>query len=355
MTYHYFNPDHEIAMAMNLSAYVPPRAARGMRTDLGYIPALVAEDGDYIIVEDVKYATEEYVRLPLAEYKKIHFVTLKEAAKELNKGANADVCIKPWGWNKSLCNTLKKAGMPDMLLPQSGWLEEVRLLSNRGLAVKLLAAINTGKDMTGESCVCTSEEQVHELLKRHKRIVVKAPWSCSGRGVRFMDETDTKAFSWIHNVIKQQGTVTVEVMYDKIQDFAMEFLAEDSGHIKYLGLSVFSTTGSAYTGNILATEEEKRKTLLQYVTDDVLHEAQTRIETHLSELIKGKYQGTLGVDMMIVRGSDGHPLLHPCVEINLRQTMGHVALALSKTGQHGIMHIDYNDGRYCLNIEDSNI
>ena len=53
-----------------------------------------------------------------------------------------------------------------------------------------------------------------------------------------------------------------------------------------------------------------------------------------TELLADQYQGPFGVDMMVVApptgsSSDTRFLLHPCVELNLRRTMGHVALALS--------------------------
>lgn len=68
------------------------------------------------------------------------------------------------------------------------------------------------------------------------------------------------------------------------------------------------------------------------------------------------YVGPLGIDAMVVRPSDGPDnidshLLHPCVELNLRNTMGHVALGIQKslTGQPHTMHIAYN-GKYRLQI-----
>jgi hypothetical protein len=55
------------------------------------------------------------------------------------------------------------------------------------------------------------------------------------------------------------------------------------------------------------------------------------------------YEGPFGIDMMVVANPDATSekslaadieerqfLLHPCVEINLRRTMGHVALALTR-------------------------
>ena len=45
--------------------------------------------------------------------------------------------------------------------------------------------------------------------------------------------------------------------------------------------------------------------------------------------IGGRYTGVMGVDMMLVRTADGWAL-HPCVELNLRRTMGMVALGLRR-------------------------
>ena len=46
--------------------------------------------------------------------------------------------------------------------------------------------------------------------------------------------------------------------------------------------------------------------------------------------VSGKYVGPFGVDMMIVKLADAKELcVHPCVEINFRRPMGHVALSLS--------------------------
>ena len=70
------------------------------------------------------------------------------------------------------------------------------------------------------------------------------------------------------------------------------------------------------------------------------------------------YQGPFGVDMMLVRANSplstlhSPLLLHPCVEINLRRTMGHVALALSPTDDDilKVMRIQYTDN-YKLKIQ----
>ena len=102
---------------------------------------------------------------------------------------------------------------------------------------------------------CFTEQEIDYCCHTWNRIVIKAPWSSSGRGVRFVD---AETFSdnirgWIRNTLSQQGSVMIEPYYNKVKDFGMEFMVDSEGKVGYCGLSLFSTTGSAYTGNLLAT------------------------------------------------------------------------------------------------------
>ena len=139
----------------------------------------------------------------------------------------------------------------------------------------------------------------------------------------------------------------------------MEFESDGRGNVRYLGLSLFHTQNGAYTGNILATEEEKRDMIKRYLPDDLLVSVQQKICEYLVTLYQGRYAGPFGVDMMIVRDDDHlqssmfnvQYLLNPCVEINLRRTMGHVALELSKRCRsEQVMVIEYAENHYKLKI-----
>ena len=93
-------------------------------------------------------------------------------------------------------------------------------------------------------------------------------------------------------------------------------------------------------------EEMKMELLSRYLSVELLHEIQNKICNELSVLYKNKYKGPFGVDMMIVaQPNDGRFLLHPCVEINLRRTMGHVALAFPSftDGYSRVMQIVLTD------------
>ena len=160
--------------------------------------------------------------------------------------------------------------------------------------------------------------------------------------------------------MKQQGGVTVEPLYNKVYDFGMEFYASAGSEtseptVRYCGLSLFDTSNGAYSGSILATEEDKREMLSQYVDLQLLDKVKQFVVSCLAPKLAGVYSGPFGIDMMaVVNGSnpsDGF-LLHPCVELNLRRTMGHVALALSpnELEPRKLMRIFFNSGKYKMRI-----
>ena len=153
--------------------------------------------------------------------------------------------------------------------------------------------------------------------------------------------------NWFRNLVERQGSVMVEPYYAKVKDFGMEFSADGQGNIHYEGLSLFHTVNGAYVGNILATERAKQKMLSRYIPDDFIACIREKI---ISCLDLGDYAGPFGIDMMIVKSADGF-LLHPCVEINLRRTMGHVALSLTPEDDEmtKVMRIELTD-HYKLKI-----
>ena len=92
--------------------------------------------------------------------------------------------------------------------------------------------------------------------------------------------------------------------------------------------------------------------ITHYISPNLIGTVQERICDVLAEELEGKYCGPLGVDMMVVSNNDQF-MLHPCVEINLRRTMGHVALALSPTDDdvQQVMRIEYANNNYKLRFK----
>ncbi|MBO4463809.1 MAG: hypothetical protein J5797_06400 [Prevotella sp.] len=381
MTLHIFNPDHDLALASGLDNFTAPHAGRQLRHDLGWLPALWADEEDYILVDDVATALKRVRHRPI---RCRHFVSYQQLA------SLAVTRIEPWGWNAALCAQLRRYGVESGKWKVEGekgndWLDTIRELSHRRTAAQLLPLLQT-EGTVGEANECTTIEEVQALVNKYGQAVLKAPWSSSGRGVRFLTP-HTSHFSpqnidgWLHNILLKQGSVMVEPLYTKVKDFGMEFYSDGEGNISYSGLSLFHTSNGAYTGNIIATEQAKREMLSRYLPTPLLDQTQERICQILGDVFKNKYQGPFGIDMMVVKLlsvkslvlSDICPntskvkslnsqhstlnFLHPCVEINLRRTMGHVALALGKVCNptadddiRYVMRINYFKNNYKLKI-----
>ena len=342
MKLHIFNPEHDIALAANLSNFTAPHAGRRLRHDLGYLPAIWAEGG-YVLVEDIDDAQRGYSRL-------MHKTFDRFVDKHMLAHLDID-SVEPWGWDLALRSFLLRYGVD--AVPSEKEISEIRDLSHRKHAVRLLGELQ-GEGTVGRSWCLDSLYDVMGVLFEHRHLVLKAPWSSSGRGIRFVDnEIDQHLSSWVNKTIERQGNIIVEKYNNKVKDFGMEFESDGEGGIRYLGLSLFHTQKGAYTGNILATEEEKIEMISHYISSERLDSVKEKICICLGPLYKSRYKGPFGVDLMIVRGNeDVNFLLNPCVEINLRRTMGHVAIELSKHCHSGsVMNILYSENVYRMKVD----
>lgn len=331
---HVFNPEHDLALASGLSNFTAPHAGRRLRADLGYLPALWAGEDDYVLVEHVEQARLAYGRLRA----RVGGAPRRFVDKS-QLGRLAIDRVEPWGWDLALCAALIRYGVRPEALPSESEMGVVRDLSHRRHAASVLSRLAPHASGLAIPVEATTVEAVETYLLEHPRLVVKAPWSSSGRGVRFIDgELSDYHRGWLRNTIAQQGSVMVEPMYPKVKDFGMEFEALPDGQIRYLGLSLFDTRNGAYTGNIIASEEDKLDMISRYVPVSSIDEVRETLISALSDVLTshatpqspGRYTGPFGVDMMILARPDGQGFsVHPCVEINLRRTMGHVAIEMA--------------------------
>ena len=101
MTLHIFNPEHDIALASNLSNFTAPRAGRQLRTDLWWMPRLWAQENDVVWMKGVQLGG-----LPIT-------------------------AVEPWGWDRAICAELRRAGVKDEVLPTDEMVQHIRQLSHR--------------------------------------------------------------------------------------------------------------------------------------------------------------------------------------------------------------------------------
>ncbi len=257
--------------------------------------------------------------------------------------------VSVWGWSPAVCHRLRQLGVPESSLPSHSQLIEIRRLSSRERAVELLSAMRQeGVCAPFQSVFCIDEAQVEEALARWPRTILKAPWSSSGKGIRFgQGGREDTLRGWYRRILQQQGAVVVEPLYDKLHDLAMEFWSDGGGRVCYQGLSFFDThPNGAYRGNLLLPELEKEAWLHRFVSPQYVLAVRQWLELRLGQMIGTAYRGYLGVDMMLVSSSEtgDSVLLHPMVELNLRMTMGMASILLQRgemEDYRGVFRLDF--------------
>ena len=92
---------------------------------------------------------------------------------------------------------------------------------------------------------------------------------------------------------------------------------------------LFESRNGAYSRNILASNEDIEDIIAGYISRDSLAAIREGLISILTDTLVGHYEGFLGVDQMICQTDS--PVFVPVSEINLRMTMGLIAMNQYKT------------------------
>lgn len=330
-----FNPENDLALAADMPHFTPPIAALKLKRAACMLPMWYAGVGDYVLVDAECIPECEAI----ADNNGIKVAFVPEVPDDI-------VGVYPWGWSRHARQQLLSRGCPESLLPSDKELEDTRNLSHRRLTVQLyeaLGAIGLPYPLPPLPREIRDIDYIASELEAGRHKFIKSPWSGSGRGViDTLTAPSRQVLRLAEGVIKRQGSVMVEERLEKVCDFAMLF--EMNGfEARFVGYSVFfNESYSTYSGNVLAGNDKLEALIARYVGVEQLRDTQSALEKVLSMVIDGRYNGPLGIDMMIYRDGDGYRVAQ-CVEVNLRMTMGRVAYELANRhlsgGRQGVMKI----------------
>lgn len=328
-----FNPENDMALANFTPYYKAPSEIIRMANDLSMLPTWYAPEGSAIKVDSLSRVSLWREQCPASDF----------LPDVIWSAEWENMPYKPWGWSPSLLYTLRKAGVNDSFLLSDMQMGQIRVLSGRQCCVKILESFSRMDGLCGKAMTCNSMTQVKKYITSLERCVLKAPWSGSGRGIMYVSskEWNDSAEGWVSRVLRVQGEIMVEPLYNKVCDFAMEFYADGNGSVSFVGYSLFDTDAHGnYKGNFLLSDGQIKKILSQYIPDEVFDNVCRTMKGSLASLLNKDYCGFLGVDMMICL-EDGRYLLHPCVEINLRMNMGVVSHTIFNRYVHCLSHGKY--------------
>lgn len=357
-----FNPEHDLCIANGDIHFVPPESALAFGRDCASI---------------VKFMSG------------------------LDIDADKDNKIIPWGWNSVLCDRLVKDGISKELLPSDQQLKDIKKLSHRAVAHEALEYLENKLKVLGEDLnhnigirqipanyriAAKSVEEIEQFLGQNPNVVLKAPLSGSGKGIRFVADALSHSDSgWCKKLIAKHGYVVAEKRYQPIMEFAMLFkcaaiapdvasVSDTAPKVEFVGYSLFYTQNGAYRGNVLASNDFIEGQITKYIPLDILNDTRLRLMEFLKGKLHGKYEGFVGVDQFVCcnfAGSnesgassangvlsagnsssadvtaDSFLVFNPVVEINLRMTMGLIARNI-----YDRFPSEYNlsDGTKCFEI-----
>lgn len=319
---HLFNPENDLALAFGGSNYTPPANALALHRAGATLPLFYGERGDLVVGREIDslWAEEMVARFDLG-------MTVFDGYYPLECEA------APWGWSLDARRQLEMAGVNRSALLSPEQIGRLRQLSHRRLTVEIMYRLANVLpfEIPAMPLEAQREEQVLDYRERHGGCYVKLPWSSSGRGVFDASDMSCEVLrSRVKGMINRQGSVMCEQRLDKVKDFAMLFYS-DGTTVRHIGYSLFFTEcGQAYSGNIVANASIIKSMLVSMVDENVLDNISCSLQNVLSELIAPYYKGYLGVDMLLYK-NNGRLLVAPCVEVNLRMTMGVVAWRLAQT------------------------
>lgn len=320
---YFFNPDNDVALAADPRArFTPPAAALELRRSGALLPMWWSGEGDEVLVESE-------AALAGAERLRARHGGLTGRAVRI---ASAGCAASPWGWSATSARIMSEAGAAGV--PSAERIERLRAISHRRTSITLARAMGADERIVARECR-TEREAIEAIDALGGRAMVKQPWSSSGRGVMAADEmSHEKLKAVIGGTIRRQGSIMVEPHLRREADFAA-LLLSDGQRVEWRGVSVFATDGAGtYCGNIVAPQSE----LLKRIEPDIT-EAVAGAERYLTATVAPHYSGWMGVDMLAYRDERGRLQLDPCVELNLRMTMGVAAMLLHEKGLQGILRV----------------
>ena len=302
-----FNPEHDLCLANGDPNYVPPASA-------------------------VKFGVD---------------------CKEIVGVIGGNDPVVAWGWDSALKRRLVLSGCSEESLPSDVAIAAIRELSHRKYALKASSFVRKRLSSVGSLLEESAEElfsveDVYSFLDRNDSAVLKAPWSGSGKGLRWIRRSDVadSDIGWCRRVISIQGSVMAERRENVVRDFAALFNITDEG-VFFEGLSLFYTGNGAYRGNVLASDGYILETLSDLVPSALIMECVESLKAFFESNFSGKYKGFVGVDMFICTTS-GRYFLAPCVEINVRMTMG--LLARKYYDNCFVMECPDRDGEFVMEV-----
>lgn len=331
---HWFNPNAESAAAAAITGqhFNPNRSARALEEDLEILTLAWCRRDDIALLR----------KPPSRE----HLATLKAAGLHLPEVVAAGALddrklggLRPWAWSPDASELLRRHA--DRISEKMPWRWRAPLPPgwlSKELGLRLEEALGV-KDPRARSCHDLDSALGALAALGGVPVLFKAAYACAGRGHRRAEADDAELRAWLEKSIATHGCVIAEPWLERVMDFSALYEMSPAG-VELVGMSrIDNDAAGRFRGIRVAPKWSKL--IEPEVAKFLFKEARMkdwyndRISEQLAGLLPG-YRGPIGVDAMVHRRADGALALRHVVEVNVRMTMGRVALELqAKLGPGG--------------------
>lgn len=332
MTLYLFNPEHDYALANNHAHFMPPASAIKFADDCAlFLQYIVPKQG--------------LLFLPYRKEHPFYDLSLQQFTKDPTNVCNIKQVV-PWGWDKLIFRQLSDV-LPTLPFAEQN-IDTIRQIAHRRIAIEgmeYLRKHHPALTIPPSATLLHTSEEVAHYIQQHQNVILKSPYSGNGRGNLY---TRQGVFSatlqrQTEGVIRRQGAILGEPLYDVVQDFALEYLCKDK-HATFAGYSFFNTQHYGYAGNLLCADQEIEQKLTAWIPLQQLHTLRDGLQQFIQTKVAPHYSGYVGVDLFVYQ-EDGDYKVNPFVEINVRMTMGMAAHILYERHVHpaanGFMRLVY--------------
>ncbi|WP_193212391.1 DUF455 family protein [Luteolibacter marinus] len=324
---HWFNPNAE-GHAMS-PRHQPDKAAVALEEDLEMLIAGWCRKDDVAVL-----------RRPPSRG---HLASLKRAGFELPEIVAVDDLagrklggLRPWAWSPEASRLLGPLAGDVSANVAWQWVESTpREWFSKEIGIRLEERLGLSSDCKLCRTLDEAEMAVGELLETGQ-VLAKAAFSRAGRGHRRInrDSPPDATRNWLRNVIADHGCVVIEPWLERVTDFSALYEMTAGGQAELIGLTVMENDAAGRFLGIRVSPKwasmlDPQVAAFLHRDEKVMEWYQEKIPAMLGSVLPG-HVGAVGVDAMVHRRGDGSLALKHVVELNVRLTMGRVALELLK-------------------------
>lgn len=327
---HWYNPNAESHTAAELSGrvFAPNKIEAAIEHDLEMLC--------------LAWCRKDDIALLRALPGNVHLAYLKKAGFDLPEVIEAGSLsgrklggLRPWAWSPDAAQSLKPLAneiSPNLPWQWRGDFPDWWLSKEAGWRFNQM--LKSSGEEYGDFCKdLESATSAIERALQQGDVLLKPAFACAGRGHRKVSAGDDY-MPWLKKILDHQGGVAVEPWLQREFDFSALYEIREEGRVDFIGMTEMENDAKGrYQGT--RVHPKWGNGLSNELSSFLFRDAKIN-EVYGEEIPKAlramlkDYVGPVGVDAMVIRRPDGSLGIRYVVELNIRMTMGRVALEIAK-------------------------